>query len=217
MEDSYAVVFDFDGVIIDSRNVQIKALTESYYMFYEAGVPPYDSFFRLSGGRLEEIFNELSLPQMMVDEYRKCSVRYMDEIKVCDGMMDILTHLYNNKVKIGLCTGKDRARTMQILKKYQLLKFFDAVVCSDEVENPKPDAESLIKCLELLGSSKKYSLMVGDAINDILCARNAKVKCIAVTWGEGKKDDLVECSPYMIADSVEALSTAIDKFMVEGT
>ena len=74
------IIFDFDGVIINSHDVQIKALTESFKAICGAGVPPYDDFFRHSGDSLKNIFMQLGLPLDMVPIYQMVSKENIDLI-----------------------------------------------------------------------------------------------------------------------------------------
>ena len=199
-----AVVFDFDGVIINSSEVQKQALLESYRMVVGEGFPSVDEFFSHSGDSLENIFKKMKLPAEMLEPYRKLSKESLKDIKVHEGMEDLLIRLRNRKVKCALCTGKDRERTLQILDYIGLRDYFDVIVCSDDVTFPKPDPESLMSAMELMGESAGDTVMVGDAVNDILCAKAADVSSIAVSWGDTKPDVLRKEAPgYLVSDIIE--------------
>lgn len=80
------IIFDFDGVIINSHDIQVKALTESFKAICGEGTPPYDDFFKLSGEGLKNhlhparltIRNDPYLPKDKQRKYRldKNSRRY---------------------------------------------------------------------------------------------------------------------------------------------
>lgn len=200
------IIFDFDGVIINSRDVQKGALRESYRVCVGDGEPPYKEFFRLSGGSLEDIFTTLKLPLSMIDHYRKYSIDHIEEVKIIDGMEEVLKYLMDRRFKIGLCTGKDRVRTVQLLDKLRITRYFGGIVCSDDVSFPKPNAESLIKCMHYLGARHNDTVMIGDAANDIWCAHHAVVRSVAVTWGEGSLEDLKNAKPdYIVASPGELM------------
>ncbi|EPR10814.1 HAD family hydrolase [Ruminiclostridium papyrosolvens] len=200
-----AVIFDFDGVVINSTEVQRQAFFESYKIAVgDGGVPSFEEFLRHSGDSLPNIFTKMNLPLEMVEPYREISRRKITEIKVYDGMRELLAELKENRYKCGLCTGKDRARTIEILDNADLFNYFDTLVCSDDVCNPKPHPESLVLCLTKLSASREDSVMVGDARNDILCAKSAGVKNIAVTWGDTDIEDLKKERPdYVVRSIVE--------------
>jgi len=106
-------------------------------------------------------------------------------IKTFPCIVDILKVLKNRQVKLSLVTGKESSRTIEILKKFDLDKYFDLLVCSDMVTSPKPNPESIFKSINYFSISNSECLMVGDSISDIVSAQRADVKTIAVTWGVG--------------------------------
>lgn len=200
-----AIIFDFDGVIVNSKGIQKSALKESYQKCVGIGDPPYEAFFKLSGSSLNFIFETLNLPLEMILPYREYSMKHINDVKIFSGIDEVLIMLYEKGIKLGLCTGKDRERTLQILECLGIIKYFSCIVCSDDVENPKPDTESLDKCTKELKISKNNACMVGDSVNDILCAKNAGVKCIGVTWGEGTYEDLLCVEPNYLVGSMSEL------------
>lgn len=203
------IIFDFDGVIINSHDVQVKALTESYKVVCGDGTPPYDDFFRLSGDSLKNIFEQLNLPQAMVPIYQQISRVNIDLIKIHVGMSELLKKLNESGCMCALCTGKDRSRTIEILQYYNLEKYFNSIVCSDDVQNPKPHPESLLYIMKKLNALKDNTIMVGDGINDILAAKNTGIKSVAVTWGDISGDILVDYKPTYVANTVFDLMTQI--------
>ena len=199
------IIFDFDGVIINSHDVQVKALTESFKAICKEGIPPYDDFFKLSGDSLKNIFTQLGLPLEMIPLYQKISRENIGLIKIHEGMIELLQKLNELGCNCALCTGKDRSRTIEILKYFNMDYLFKIVVCSDDVINPKPHPESLFVIMEKLGASPENTVMVGDGINDILSAKNAKIESIAVTWGDTPKKELKKYAANYFIDLYEDL------------
>lgn len=212
------LIFDLDGVIIDSHQLQIKALLESYRCVVGEGEPPYEEFFRNSGDSLSNILKKLKLPQEIIPYYLEISVKNMAMIKIHKDIEEIILKLVKKGFKCAVCTGKDRKRTLEILEYLKLRKFFNAIVCSDDVLNPKPASDSLLKAIECMNGNTSNSIMIGDGINDILCARNANVASIGVSWGDLKKSELVKIGPDYIVDTIKELEEAIyDKFNENGS
>ncbi len=203
------IIFDFDGVIIDSIDNQRQALVESYKLVVGEGRPPFDEFLSHNGDSLGNIFLKMKLPLAMVEHYRKFSSEKIESINIYNGMRDLLKQLTDDGYNCALCTGKDRKRTLEILDKLMLNEYFEAVVCSDDVSKPKPYPDSLILAIEKLGIGPDNAVMVGDAKNDILCAINTGVRVIAVSWGGIAKEILERESPDRIVNTVEELSAAI--------
>lgn len=206
------VVFDFDGVIIDSHNVQIKALNESYMAVVGEGKPPIEEFFKHSGNSLENIFPKLGLPLEMIPIYRRVSEENMDLIRIHEGMRNLLEELNQRNITCSLCTGKERKRTMEILRKFDLDKYFRVVVCSDDIDVPKPNPDSLIHIKRILKCNKQDMVMVGDGINDILAAKNFGIQSIAVSWGDLNYDVLCEYHPNYFVKTIDELRKVIYHF-----
>lgn len=205
------IIFDFDGVIINSHDVQIKALTESFEAVCGEGIPPYDDFFKLSGDSLKNIFTQLGLPLAMVPIYQKISRENIDLIKIHEGMIDLLQKLNGMGYICALCTGKDRIRAVEILQHFNMEHFFKIVICSDDVINPKPHPESLLLIMESLNATKDNTVMIGDGINDILSAKSASIESIAVTWGDVPEEQLSIVRPTDIVGSIFELNNLLFK------
>lgn len=205
------VCFDFDGVVIHSSEVQRYAFSESYYqvMGEVAGEEKIQEFFSNSGDSLPNIFRKMGIPLEIVDIYRKVSIEGRSKIKLHQGMKELLSDLKEQNISCALCTGKDRERTIMILKDLKIYRCFDEIVCSDDVENPKPHPQSLKVLMEKFQVAKEEMLMVGDAVNDIKCAKNAGVVSVGVTWGDVPREMLLQAHPDFMADNIEELRSAI--------
>lgn len=208
------IVFDFDGVIINTHDIQKKALEISYHKICGAGEPPYESFFKHSGDSLQNIFRKLGLPSEMISIYREVSRKSVAFVKVYSGIIEIIRSLKNLGYRCGLSTGKDRERTIEILDYLQLRTLFDTIVCSDDVSEPKPNPESLLKAMKDLNvEDVNHVIMVGDGINDILCAKSINARSIAVTWGDVEEKDIIPYKPDCIVSSMESLYDDITKYL----
>lgn len=98
------------------------------------------------------------------------------------GIADII-----EQVQWGIVTNKSTELTHQLLKKLNLNPA--VVVCGDTLEKAKPHPEPLFYACEQLGVKVENCIFIGDDKNDILAAKNAKMKSIAVTYGYGKNPE----------------------------
>lgn len=199
------IAFDFDGVIINSHNIQKHALLESYKIVCKDGEPSVGEFFRLSGDSLKNIFTKMNLPLDMIEHYTRISKEKISLIKVYDGMKELLQWLKKENFKCAICTGKDKKRTVEILEYIGFYDFFDFIICSDEVKNPKPDPESLFTIKNYFNVNTNEMIMIGDSKNDITCSNSAGVESIAVTWGDGLIDDIRRENPTYVVNNVSEL------------
>lgn len=200
-----SVLFDFDGVLIDSEPLMRHAFAVAYRRVGGTGRPPVEGFLSRNGGALPQILAALGLPSEMAAHFREVSMRRLDLVRVFPGMRELLAEAAAVPVALGLVTGKDSERTAQMLAHFSLDRYFDAVVCSDMVTRPKPHPDSVHLAMRQLGASLEDTVLVGDAPNDIRAASQAAVRSIAVTWGIATHEQLLKAGPDCVVNDPQEL------------
>jgi 3-amino-5-hydroxybenzoic acid synthesis related protein len=178
-----AVVFDLDGVLIDSEPLMRFAFEVAHRRLGLPGAPPIESYLEHMGESFPRIMERLGLPATMWEPYRDVCRRHPDLVQVFPEARPLLAHARRLGLKLSILTGKDRERTLHTLERFGLAEFFDVVLASDQLRHPKPHPEGMRRSLALLGVAASQAVFVGDSVNDILCAQAAAVRSIAVTWG----------------------------------
>ena len=125
---------------------------------------------------------KMGLPVEMVEPYRRISSESIDKIIVNTEAIDMIQRFRDEGCKVAICTGKDHYRADEILKYYNIENYFDALVSSDDVSEPKPSAIPILACIEAMGVTKENVIVIGDGYNDILSAKNAGVKSVLTLW-----------------------------------
>ncbi|WP_223701341.1 pyrophosphatase PpaX [Sutcliffiella deserti] len=178
------LLFDLDGTLIDTNDLIIESFLHTLDHFYPnqyqrddvltfLGPPLYDTFVKMDKDRVEE----------MITHYRTFNMSKHDELVTeFEGVYDTIQLLHEKGLKLGIVTTKMRQTVIMGLKLTGLDKFFDVVVCLDDVTNAKPDPEPVQLALQQLGSSPEEAIMVGDNYHDILSGKNAGTKTAAVSW-----------------------------------
>jgi HAD superfamily hydrolase (TIGR01509 family) len=201
-------IFDLDGTIVDSKQLMSEALKKCYQLIGQDD-PPYERFFSLMGESLEKIFESLDLPLDLTTYYKEYCSRNKHIISIFPEMSRILTYLVLQKKKIAILTGKDRERTIEILKMYNLLHYFDFIVTSDDVTHSKPHPEGVEMILQRFNAKKSMTILVGDGLFDIQCAKNANINSAFVCWGTGNKEAVRVLAPEFIYNSAQQLASEI--------
>ncbi|MBR4910102.1 MAG: HAD hydrolase-like protein [Clostridia bacterium] len=177
------LIFDMDGCLINSLEVQKAAFYGSYARVVGDGnCPDFSEYLKHTGDSLPNIFKKMGLPVEMAGPYREISCAAIDKITVNEEAIDLVRKMRARGSKIAICTGKDRYRTVDILKYYGIDDCFDVLVASDDVEAPKPSGAPVLKAIAEMGVGKENSIVIGDGYNDILSARDAGVKVILTLW-----------------------------------
>lgn len=206
------VIFDFNGVIINSISVQKKAFYQSYRIVVGKGRPPsFANFLKHSGNSIVEILTRLNLPAEMADEYKRINRELIDEIKMYSGVKELLGQLKKKDFELVLYTGKDRVRVLELLRKFSIELFFDLLITSDDVKNGKPNAEAYEFLKQAYRDFDIKCVMVGDGVNDILFAKRNHLLSVAVTWGEIDKKILVKENPDFVAESPQEIASFLGR------
>jgi AHBA synthesis associated protein len=193
-----AVIFDLDGVLVDSHEVMGQAFAVAYAEVVGPGPAPFPEYQRYQGLYFPEIMRRMGLPPAMQDPFVRESTRLADQVPVIDGMVDLLEQLRADGLGLAVATGKSGVRARSLLRTLKLLDYFDHVIGSDEIAEPKPAPDIALRALELLGTPPEAAAMVGDAPADILCARRAGVAAIAATWATVDEAGLLGAGPEVV-------------------
>jgi HAD superfamily hydrolase (TIGR01509 family) len=202
-----AVVFDLDGVLIDSRPQMEFVFRECYRQFVDGGEPPVQEFFHRMGMPLPEILRDLGLPSDMLQTYRKLSRQLYKQIRVVHGAYSTLELIKAMGMPIGLMTGKDRERTVEILGHFGLKHFFSATVCGDDHYPGKPAPDGLLALAAEFGVAPEKTVIVGDSVLDIKCGLAAGALTVAATWGFESKERMSSCGAHKCLSSFEELDS----------
>lgn len=177
------LIFDLDGCLIDSSDVQKAALFGAYQeVVGDDKCPSYEEYIKYTGDSVDNVIIKLNLPIKMAYSFRKISASLVNKNRINWEAVDLIKEFKGLGCKIAICTGKDRGRTLDILEHYEIVNIFDVLVCADDVKHAKPSAEPILKTLDALNCSKDEAIFIGDGYNDILSAQAANVKSVLTLW-----------------------------------
>ena len=209
MNKSLYLIFDLDGCLIDSSEVQKAAFFGSYKeVVGDDHCPSYEEYIKHTGDSVNGMLKKMGLPAAMAASFRRISSESVDKILVNWEAMKLVRKLKKYGYKTALCTGKDHYRTVEILKYFQCDNLFDVLICGDDVPEPKPSAMPILKAMEALGADPENTVMIGDGYNDIKSAKNAGVKSILTLWyGDAGVPKVAD----YYSETVEEMWATIDK------
>jgi len=206
------VLLDFDGTVMDTNAVIIGSWQHTFRTI-EGKERPVADIIKTFGEPLDHTMARL-FPHMdsrdAVSIYRSFHYNnFGDMIKLFPGIPELLAALKGRGYKLGLVTSRLRRTTMEGLEQYRIKEYFDAVVTCEDTSKHKPDPEPIDITLRKLGSKPDESIMLGDTMHDILCARNAGVKSVLVDWslavseeektGESAPDYIIKAADELLA------------------
>ena len=186
-----ALVFDFDGTLIESapelahclnrlltdNGRRAATLAEVEAMIGNGVAKLVERGFRATGDIPGDLDEQVT---RFIDIYNNAPI---GETPLYDGVIETLEHLRAAGHAMAICTNKLHRPTMKILEGLDLARFFTVVTGGDTFAVRKPDPGHLMGVLEQLGVTRENAIMIGDSPNDIGCARAAGVRSVAVTYG----------------------------------
>lgn len=191
-----AVLFDLDGVLIDSFEVWYSAFNDTLKKFMNKNITKEEFQEEHWGLSLKDNMNKLGLGKKAEDYCHSRYNKYIDQVKIIPGTKSVLTII---KRKIGLVTSTPSDSTSKILNRFGLSQYFNATISSDEVENAKPSAEPILKACEILEVKPKKTVFVGDNETDVVAGKNAGCKVIGVKIEGDLKIESIDELPKLLS------------------
>jgi beta-phosphoglucomutase len=179
------VVFDFDGVIVDSHAAHMKAwkaLLLSKGMTFDDA----DLSFVWEGAKREEILRHFlgELTPEQIASYGAEKDRLFQagasELKLVPGFTEFLLQLDSAALPSAVATSGSRSRVEQTLKSLNLCKRFRAVVTGNDVERGKPDPDLFLLAAQALQIDPGRIVVCEDAVAGVLAAKSAGMKCVGI-------------------------------------
>ncbi len=181
-----AVLFDLDGTLIDSAQDIGLALRKT---LREVGLEEYypGDIRNYIGGGVKALLQKV-LGEKFREEYVEIFRKFYRENPVqytrpYEGVPEVLEKLKERGLKLAVVSNKLEELSVEILRRLNLLDFFDFVAGGDTFEEKKPSPLPLLRTLDLLGVSPASALIVGDTEADILAGRGAGTRTALALWG----------------------------------
>jgi len=107
--------------------------------------------------------------------------------------------------KLAIITNKPFKFVTPILKEFKIDGYFDLILGGDSLDEKKPSKKPLLFACEKLNVSPSDTIMVGDSKNDILAAKRAGIKSIAITHGYSQGEDIKGLDADFVVDDIREI------------
>lgn len=193
-----AVIFDMDGVIIDSEPTHIKLEKETFKKLgIEVKGDEHQAFVGTTSYYMwEDLKNKYTLNQTLeelVENDRSIYFKYLNsdecEITLIDGVKELIEDLHENGVNLAIASSSPLNVIKAIAKKFQIEEYFKVFVTGDYVKKSKPEPDIFIFASEKLGVSPENCVVIEDSHNGVRAAKKAGMKCVGINSDvEGRQD-----------------------------
>ena len=205
-------VFDMDGLMFDTE----RLVYENWQNMMDERGYDYDlDFFKTTVGKRKNEVQRLyfdrfgdDFPYWELADLGKA--RYIERIKaegipIKKGLIELLTFLKERDIKIALATSTSRQTAQLNLEISDTAKFFDALVCGNDVVNGKPHPEVFLTAAERLGADPENCVAYEDSINGIISAHDAGMTTVMVPDYIAPTEEIMPMINYLCGDLAESI------------
>lgn len=193
-----AVIFDMDGVIIDSEPVYHRVEKK---LFKRLGIKisedEHYSFVGMSMDLIWENILEKNKLKLNKEELIKLHTDNMigsfqneEKLTPLPNLVEFIEKLIDNNFKIALASSSSRILIDIILKKLEIKNFFEVIVSGEDVENGKPFPDIFLLTAKHLGCKPSECIVIEDSKNGVSAAKKANMKCIGFKNSNSGMQDL---------------------------
>ena len=181
------VIFDMDGLMIDSERVTFECYQER---LKDMNLTMDEEFYKtLLGKPIKGIYqrfydvygNDFPIENVIQDVHQLMAERFETEgVPVKKGLVELLHYLNDNNYKTIVATSSNRDRVDKILAQAKITEFFDDSICGDEVTKGKPNPEVFLKSCQKLGVNVDEAIVLEDSEAGIQASYDANIKVICI-------------------------------------
>jgi HAD superfamily hydrolase (TIGR01509 family) len=181
-----AVVFDFDGLILDTEQPVYRSWLEVYEAHGEE--LPFERWVQIVGSstlgfhpqdHLEERLGR-PLPKEVLDRRVGRRTELVLAEKLLPGVVERIDEAKALGLKVGVASSSSTEWVRGHLARLGILERFDCLRCRDDVANVKPEPDLYLAVLERLGVPASEAIAIEDSPNGVAAAKRAGMRCVAI-------------------------------------
>ena len=193
------ILFDLDGVLLDSRVNMEQAWAE---VRKKTGTEvPFEAYFALIGRPFQDILQCLGVTEDLAaieQAYMAASLYFLSNASFYPKTRETLKALQDAGMQLGIVTSKDAVRTKAVISQLKLK--FSTIQCPATPYRGKPAPDHLLLAMAESGVDPKDTIYVGDMETDYQAAVRAGIDYVHASWGYGFPVDAVSA-----LDSIDQL------------
>ncbi|MDB9931876.1 MAG: hexitol phosphatase HxpB [Flavobacteriales bacterium] len=198
-----AIIFDMDGVIIDSEPLWKKAIIQIMNNYgYNFDIEMCN---RTKGMRVDEVTlfwkEELNAPfdsKIVAEEIVEEVIRLISlDGKEMDGLEDLLKRAKSENIRIALASSSSLTIIETVLTRLNISSYFEVVQSAEKEQYGKPHPAVFITAANNLGVSPNNCIVIEDSLNGVIAGKAAKMKVVAIP-----EPDEQQIEKFVIADQI---------------
>ena len=180
-----ALIFDFDGIIIDTEVVWYEAYKE-YLKDYGIDLT-IEKFSEVVGSEndvlnayiLENTLKPIEIETLEEKAWEIVQSK-LDKPVAMPGVISILKSAKEKGIRLAIASSSNKEWIVNFLKKIEALEYFEIIKSREDVAKVKPDPELYISALKTLGLESNEAIIFEDSLNGLKAAVSANVPCVII-------------------------------------
>ena len=205
-----AVIFDLDGVLVDSE--PLHALADNQILTESDIEVPETYFDRFVGWTNKAMWNEIKKQYHIVLSVEELTERQLplklkllheSDYKPVSGIIELLEQIKKMEIPMAVASSSPRQFIEAALDKIGIKKYFTKWLSGEEVAFSKPEPDIFLKAAELLNVKPDECIVIEDSSSGILAAKRAGMRCIGYKNVNSGYQDLSEAD--LIVNNIEEI------------
>lgn len=181
-----ALIFDFDGLILETEEPIYRSWKEVYEVH---GVAlPFELWVKTVGSSNQAFHPQLyleqrlgvALPLDVLDRRIARRVELVQSEPLLPGVADLAEAARAGGMKVGVASSSSREWVRGHLERLGIVDLFDCLRARDDVEHVKPEPDLYLASLDCLGVAATEAVAIEDSPNGVLAAKRAGLRCVVV-------------------------------------
>lgn len=183
------IIFDLDGVLLDSKDIHYESLNlslqdidQKYVISIQDHLSKFDGL--QTNKKLQILTQTRGLPvelhQSIWKKKQEYTFKNLMDIQPNKSLIEIMSYLQESGIKIACCTNSIRKTANIVLSQLGIIKYFDCIISNQDVINGKPHPEMYWKCMSELNCVPEKTLIIEDSPNGLLAASRTKANVLRI-------------------------------------
>ena len=192
-----AVLFDMDGVIVDTEPLHHKAYK---MMFNDVGIEVSDAMYRSFTGQSTRGICEflckhfdLTLEPIVLEKGKRAHFTRLffedPDLQLLEGVEALIKNYHKNGLTLVVASSASMFTINNVMKRFNLDPYFKDKLSGADLKASKPHPEIFIKAAKAAGVSSAECFVIEDSTNGIIAAKEANIYCIAYKSVHSKDQD----------------------------
>lgn len=188
-----AIIFDFDGVIIDTETARFLSWKEAFSWYgINLGKEEWLKYLGIPGeifdplGILKNKTGKVILREDVGPKRLRIFWEHINKMSINPGIMDYLNEAKKRNIKFAIASSSKREWVQEHFKMLDIGKFFAVIKNSDDVKRIKPFPDLYLEALKELKVNSNEAIAVEDSLTGVQAAKNAGLFCICIPNGLNK-------------------------------